>query len=172
MTSLHLKTMEILNQFGVKPILLAAQVVNFFILLFILKKLLYKPILKVLDERKKRIEDSLKNAQEIERRLAETEVQAERILAKALAQGQKILDQTNQAAAQILEGANKTAEQILLKAVDDGKRIVEVQKEILMRQIRENVGSLVTLIVEKVTGKRITKKDQVEMIEKEVKNLS
>ena len=164
--------MEILNHFGVNPILLLAQVVNFLILLFILKKFLYKPILKVLEERKSRIEGSLKNAEEIERRLAETEEQSEKILARALAEGQKILDQTNQAAAQIMEDANKAAEQIVLKATADGKKIVELQQEILMRQVRENVGSLVTLVVEKVTGKSITLKDQKELIEKEVKNLS
>ena len=49
--------MEIIKQFGINPILLAAQVVNFIVLLFIFKKLLYKPILKVLDERKKKIEE-------------------------------------------------------------------------------------------------------------------
>ena len=164
--------MDILNQFGVQPILLAAQVVNFLILLFILKKFLYKPILKVLEDRKQGISDSLKNAEEIERRLVETEVQAEKILTRALAEGQKILDRTNEAAAQILEGANKTAEQILLKAADDGKKIVDLQKEILMRQVRENIGDIVTLILEKVIGKKITKKDQVEIIEKEIRNLS
>ena len=63
--------MDILSQFGVKPILLAAQVVNFLILLFILKKFLYGPILKVLSERRKKIEDSLKNVEEIEKRYNE-----------------------------------------------------------------------------------------------------
>lgn len=164
--------MDILNQFGVQPVLLAAQVVNFLILLFILKKFLYKPILKVLDERKKRIEDSLKNAEEIERRLQQTHEQSERIIAKTLKESQRILDETNAQAAQILEKTNKAAEQIVLKATAAGKKIVELQKEILMRQVRENVGSLVSLVVEKVTGKRIALKDQKEIIEKEVKNLS
>lgn len=164
--------MDILNQFGVKPILLAAQVVNFLLLLFILKKFLYKPILKVLDERKKRIEQSLKNAEEIERKLVEADKEAEKILARALAEGKKILDQTNEAAAQIMEQTNKAAEEILRKATEEGKKIVELQEEMLMRQVREHVGHLVTLVVEKVTGKKITLKDQREIIEKEVKNLS
>lgn len=164
--------MDILNQFGVQPILLLAQVVNFLILLFILKKFLYKPILKVLDERKKRIENSLKNAQEIERRLQKTTDESERIIAKTLKESQRILNETNAQAVQILEKANKAAEQIGLKATADGKKIVELQKEILMRNIRENIGSLVTLVVEKVTGKRITLKDQKEIIDKEVRNLS
>lgn len=164
--------MNILDQFGVQPVLLAAQVVNFLILLFILKKFLYKPILKVLDERKKKIEESLKNAEEIEAKLAKTEVESEKILQKALASGQKILDETNQTAAQIMEEANKTAQQMLAKAADDGKKIVAMQKQELEVQIRESVGTMIAAVMQKVTSKKITKADQVSIIEKEVKNLS
>ena len=164
--------MEILNQFGINPILLAAQVVNFLILLFILKKFLYKPVLKVLDARKKRIEDSLKNAEEIERQLQKTKEQSEEIIASTLKEAQKIMDQTNEAATQILADANKHAEQVLLKAVDDGKQIIQMQKQVLMDQMKESVGRLVVLAFEKITGKKITSEDQKRMIEKEVKNLS
>lgn len=167
-----MNSMEILNQFGINPLLLAAQVVNFLILLFILKKFLYGPILKVLEARKQRIEQSLKNAEEIELQLQKTREQSEKMIAKTLEESQKILDETNAAAAQILEGANKTAERILLKATDDGKKIVELQKGILMRQVREHAGNLVALTLEKVTGKKITKKDQLEIIDTEVRNLS
>lgn len=164
--------MEILNQFGINPILLAAQVVNFLILLWILNKLLYKPVLKALEERKKRIEDSLKNAEEIEKRLLETEEEREKVLAKALQESQKILDETKEAAAQMLADTNKTAEQILLKAEDEGKKIIEIQKQILMDQMKENAGRLVVLAFEKITGKKITQEDQRKLIEREVKNLS
>lgn len=164
--------MEILKQFGVQPILLAAQVVNFLILLFILKKLLYKPILKVLDERKKRIEDSLKNAEEIEKKLQQTQEQSEKIIADTLKEAQKIMDQTKEAAAQIIEDTNKHAEQILLKAQDDGKKIIKTQEQVLMDQMKENAGRLVSLAFEKITGKKITREDQKRIIEKEVKNIS
>lgn len=164
--------MEIFSQFGVKPILLAAQVVNFFILLFILKKFLYKPILKVLEERKKRIEDSLKNAEEIEKRLAQTQQESEKIIAQTLKEAQKILDQTNIEAAEILKKANQETDKILLKASNDAKKIVEFEREVLIRQVRTNVGSLITLAFEKIAGKKFTKKDQIEIIEKEVRNLS
>ncbi len=76
--------MDILNEFGIKPILLAAQVVNFLILLYILKRFLYKPILKVLNERKNKIADSLKNAEEIERKLVEISEEEQKRIAKAV----------------------------------------------------------------------------------------
>lgn len=164
--------MNFLSDFGVQPILLAAQVVNFFILLFLLKRFLYKPLLKVLEERKQKITESLKNAEEIERKLSETEIQTEKILAGALAEGQKILDQTNETVAQIMEKANKTAEQILLKAADDAKKTVALEREILMSQSRIQMGSLVALAIKQVTGKLLTEKDKKEIIEREIKNIS
>ena len=164
--------MEILNQFGVQPILLAAQVVNFIILLLILKKFMYKPLLKVLDERRQKIADSLKNAEQIEKKLSDTNIEVEKILGKAVNEGQKILDQTNETAAQILIDTNKQAELILLKAVDQGKKIMELQKQVLMDQMKQNAGHLVNLVFEKVTGKDITGEDQKKLIEKEVRNLS
>lgn len=164
--------MEFLKDFGVKPILLAAQVVNFFLLLFILKKFLYGPILNVLEARKKRIEESLRQSEEIERKLQKTQQDSDKIIADALKEAQKILDQSNEAAAQIIEETNKQAEQILLKAAEDGKKIIKIQEGVLLDQMKENAGRLVTLAFEKITGKEISKDDQKRLIEKEVSNLS
>src|SRR4030067_222054 len=87
--------MEVLEDFGVEPILLLAQVVNFVILLYILKRFLYKPILKVLEERKKRIETSVKQSEDIQKRFDEmskkqTEIlDTEKIVQKNLTKGDK-----------------------------------------------------------------------------------
>lgn len=163
--------MEILNQFGINPVLLAAQIVNFLILLFLLKKFLYGPILKVLNERKKRIEESLKNAEEIELQLQKTKEKSEEILADTLKKAQKIMDQTKEAAAQMLADTHHTSEQILLKAEEDGKKIVELQKQVLMDQMKESAGRLVLVAFEKIMGKP-AREEQKKLIEKEVKNLS
>src|SRR3989344_479201 len=164
--------MDILNQFGAQPILLAAQVVNFFILLFILKKLLYGPILKVLEARRKKIEESLKNAEEIEKKLQETDEQSEKIIANTLQQSQKILDETKEAAAQILEDANNSAANIIERAHVQALEAIKTERIILERETKEHLGDLVVLAFEKVTGKKVTREDQERMIEKEVRNLS
>ncbi|MDP3973876.1 MAG: F0F1 ATP synthase subunit B [Candidatus Daviesbacteria bacterium] len=164
--------MEILNQFGISPILLAAQVVNFFILLFILKKLLYNPILKVLETRKKKIEESLKNAQEIELKLQATEEQSEKIIEKTLKQSQQILDETKEASSQMLDDAKNTAAEIITKANEQAIELKKAEYMKLEQEVKENAASLVSLVFEKVIGKRITSEDQKALIEKEVKNLS
>lgn len=164
--------MDFLKDFGVKPILLAAQVVNFLILLWILNKFLYGPILKILAERKRGIEESLKKQEAIEIKLQETNDTTEKILAKTLAAGQKIVDEANKGGAQILEEAQKTAAGIINRAYIQVLEIKRGEKVKLEQEIRENLGDLVVLVFEKITGKKVTTRDQREIIEKEIKNLS
>lgn len=164
--------MDFLKDFGVNPILLAAQVVNFFLLLLILKKFLYGPILKVLFERRKKIEDSLKNAEEIEKRLLETNEKIDKMLLKASSHAQKIVDEAKKAGVQIIEEARqkaaKDAENIIKKAVEVGR--LEVER--MMVEARAQLLDLAVALFHKVTGKVITNDDQKKLFEKEIRNLS
>ena len=164
--------MDFLADFGVQPLLLAAQVVNFLILLFILKKFLYKPILKVLETRKNKIAESLRKAEEIEIKMQKASEEADRIIARSLEESKKILDETNKAGALLLEDYNKAGAEILQRASEDALKFNEIEREKLKQEIRENLGGLVVLAFEKVTGKKITKEDQKNIIEKEIRNLS
>ena len=152
--------------------LLAAQVVNFLILLFILKKLLYGPILEVLEKRKQLIAKTIKNAEESERIYQEASEKAERIIANAADQSQKMLDETKKMGTEILEGYNRMGTEILEKANQEALKIVEAEKEELIQHVKENIGDLVLAILKKVTGKVITKEEQKKLFEKEVRNLS
>src|SRR4030043_2475120 len=93
--------MEIFKSFGIQPALLIAQIVNFLIILILLKKFFYKPITKILEERKKRIEESLKNADLIEERLKKTEEKSA-----------QILDETRKNAQDLIDEAKKESERI------------------------------------------------------------
>lgn len=163
---------KILAQFGVQPVLLAAQVVNFLILLFILKKFLYGPILKVLQKRKDSIAQSLKNAEEIEKRLnALSEEEQKRIL-KAAEQGEKIIKEATETSVQIIEEGKKKYEDLMERAIMDAKNVAQVQQTKILQEIRKNLADIVSLALEKITDKVLTQKEKQEIIEKEVKNLS
>ena len=96
------------------------QVVNFLILLFLLKKFAYKPILDMLDERKKSIEDAINNAEtakneaekmrkEYETRLAEAKQEAQEIMGKATKLGEEMKRE-------IVENAQSEATKAIQKA--------------------------------------------------------
>src|SRR3990172_435545 len=106
--------MEILNSFGIQPVLLLAQIVNFLIIIALLRKFFYAPITKALEDRKKKIEESLKNSDEIEARLQKTNEDTAKIVAEA----------QNNAQILITEAKNE-AEKITEKATAEGRKITE-----------------------------------------------
>lgn len=164
--------MDILNQFGINPILLAAQVVNFLILLWILNKFLYKPVIKVLEARKKKISQSLTNVEEIEKKLLQTEEDREKILAEASSEAQKLVDETKKELVLLREEEKQKIIEETEMMIKKAKESAQMERAKALQQARMEIMSLVTTVLNKVTGKVIVGKDQKEMIEKEIKNLS
>lgn len=164
--------MNFLSDFGVQPVLLAAQAVNFLILLFILKKFLYGPILKVLATRREKIEASLKNAEEIEKRLLQTEEDRDQKLAKASEEAQKIIEEGQVTVAQMIEEGQQKTVKLVESMVKEGEKSIRRKEEIMQQQIYSNLSNIVIVVVQKVTGKVLSKEDQRKIIEKEVRNFS
>lgn len=162
---------SIFKDFGIQPILLLAQIVNFLVLLYLLKRFLYKPILKVLDERKERIAKSLKNAEEIEARLLKTEKDKEKILEKATLESRKIVEEATKGADQIINDARLKATEDMQKIVEKEKEAIKLEGMKMQQEVKKNLAGMVAMVLEKVTGKVITKKEQKEMIEKTVRGM-
>lgn len=162
---------KILSDFGIQPILLLAQVVNFLVLLFILKKLLYTPILKLLEERKSKIEKSIKHADEIELKLAQTEEDREKKLAKASAEAREIIDEATKSASQIIDEARLKASKDMEEIVKKGSETINAEREKMHQEIREELAQLIEVSLEKVADKVLTTKDQKELVSKTIRNL-
>lgn len=162
---------KILGQFGVEPLLLAAQAVNFLVLLWILKKVLYKPILKVLDDRKIMIAKTIKDAQDIEAKLAETEQEKDKTLEKAAKEAQKLLDQATNNANQVINEAHLKAAADIEEMLKKGRDQIKQDREIMQQELRTELAGLVAVSLQKVTGKILTKDDQKKLIEQSVKEI-
>src|SRR3989338_11410320 len=86
--------MELIEKLGIDWRLLLAQIVNFLILLFVLTKFAFRPLIKMLDGRAEKIQKSLENAQKIEKNLEEANKQKEAIILEARHGAQDIISQT------------------------------------------------------------------------------
>jgi len=153
--------MDVLNSFGVDWKLLVASAINFVILLFILNKIVYKPILEVLDKRKKIIDESLKNADTIEKKLKDTEEQERNTLHKARLDAQAMLkaaeDQAVTRQKEILEQAQTQAKQLIAEA----KVELEQQAVKMRKEIESGVAELVVAATKSIlTDKMPTEIDQ------------
>ena len=163
--------MEVLDNFGVKPVLVLAQIVNFVILLFLLKKFAYKPILKVLDERKYKIETSLKQAEEIEIKLAETEKNQKEIIGNAERESTKIIEEAKNAAKKLQEdtlvGTNKKIEETKQKKKEASK----VESEKMGSEVKTDMARLVAEMTKKIIGKTLSNKDTENLVKKSLEEL-
>src|SRR4030066_2412588 len=86
---------ELLTKLGIDWKLLIAQIVNFLVLLFILWKFAYGPILAMLEKRQKKIEKGLKDAEAAGKKLEESEERQKEILKKARTEAKEIVEKAH-----------------------------------------------------------------------------
>lgn len=163
--------MEIFDQLGIKPLLLVAQIVNFLVLLFLLNKFLYKPLLKMLQVRKDRIAESLKNAEEIEKRLEKIVNERERAMEETAAEVRSLIDDANKTAVKVVAQAHEKADDDAKKLILRAQQTMKLEKDKLQQEIRDELATLVILGLQKVTGKMLSAKDQKELIKQSLKGL-
>ena len=102
--------MELLHKLGVEPLVLAAQLVNFGLLFGALSALLYKPVLRLLDERRRTIEEGLQNAREYREKKVWLE-----------AEGEKKIHEAETQASRVKLAATEAAERITAEAQEDAR---------------------------------------------------
>ncbi len=163
---------EIADTFGWNWQLFLSQVISFGIVALLLRKFAYKPILGVLDERRRRIEEGLINADKIKKQLAEAEQRYAEILAKANADAQKMIDEARASSAHLAERKEQeaiaAAEQIMAKA----REASAIEHERTMEALKRELGRLVVDTTAKVTGKILTADDQRRLQEEAARQLA
>jgi len=158
--------------FGWNWKLFLAQVVSFCIVALLLRKFAYKPILAVLEDRRRKIEEGQLNAEKIRKELAEAEKRYQEIVAKANADAQRMIDDARESAAHLSERKQQeaiaSAEQIVAKA----KESAALEHERQMQTLKRELGRLVIDTTAKVTGKVLTSEDQKRLQEEAARQVA
>ena len=163
---------ELFTTFGLEWPKFLAQLILFIIVYFVLKKFAFGPIIAMLEERRKKIEEGQLNAQKIKQQLAEAEKRYAEILAKANMEGQKLIDQARESASHVADRKTQeaiaAAEQIIAKA----QEAAALEHERSMAQLKRELGHLVVETTAKVTGKVLTPDDQRRLQEEAARQLA
>ena len=154
-------TLETITKtFGLHPALLVAQVINFFLVIFVLKKFAFGPIQAMLEQRKNRIAEGEEKLKRIERQLAESEETTAAAIAKANEEAQRLITEAKDSAAALSEAkaqeAVATAQGILAKA----EAAAKAERAQIAAELKQEFGRLVTATTAQVTGKVLTADDQ------------
>jgi len=142
--------MEFLEKLGIDWRLLIAQIVNFLILLTVLYKLLYKPVLKMLNDRTTRIEKSLADAAKIESNVKQADEERMQKIVEARKEAQKIIEEAKKEAEKVKQDLVAEARQEAEKILTAGKTQLEAEKENVLKGIRKEVAGLVIAGTEQV----------------------
>jgi len=163
---------DIATQFGVTWQLLISQIILFVIVALALKKFAYGPILKVLEERRQTIAQSLANAEKIKQELASAQAKAQEILSQANALANKQIEEARAVAAKVQESETQkaiaTANQIVAKA----KEASEAELGRMKMELRKELVRLVAETTAKVSGKVLTLDDQKRLADETTKQLA
>lgn len=146
--------MDALTSLGIDLKLLIAQVINFGILLFILTKFLYKPLIKILDERKQKIAQGLEDSRKAQEQLAEADSASKKQISESVAQANVIIEKAKKEAEleamQIIEKAKLKASEVINRATELSKR----QEEEIMKKVRIRIAGLVGAAFEKIAEEK------------------
>ncbi len=129
--------------FGWNWQLFLSQVVSFCIVALLLRHFAYRPILAVLEERRRKIEEGQINAEKIKKELEEAEKRYQEIVAKANADAQRMIDEARKSSAHVAERKQQeaiaAAEQIIAKA----REASAIEHERTMESLKRELGRLV-----------------------------
>lgn len=163
---------ETAKAFGFNISLFISQVISFLIVAFLLHKFAYKPVLKVLEQRREEIAKGLANAEEIKKQLAQAEASRQKTLAEANAQANRLIEEARAVAAKVQEQETQraiaTAEQIIAKA----REATALDHQRMLQELRKEVGQLVVKTTAQVAGKVLTIEDQKRLVEETNKQLA
>src|SRR5437868_13913913 len=163
---------ETAETFGWNWKLFLSQVVSFCIVAFLLRRFAYKPILAILEDRRRKIEEGQLNAEKIRKELAEAEKRYQEIVGKANADAQRMIDEARESATHLSERKQQeaivAAEQIVAKA----KEAAALEHERQMQTLKRELGRLVIDTTAKVTGKILTQEDQKRLQEEAARQVA
>jgi F-type H+-transporting ATPase subunit b len=150
---------QIAEAFGLKPWLFLSQCFSFAVVCFLLNLFAYQPILKVLEERRQKIEQGLADAKRIKEQLAESEARHREILAQANAEAQKMIDEARASVQALREKGNQQAASEAEQIVTKAHAATVQERERMLVELKREVTRLVVDTTAKVTGKVLNPDD-------------
>lgn len=160
-----------IEKFGIDWKLMIAQLINFGVVFFVLRAFAYKPILKLLDERKKKIEDGLAFAEKAKSELTNIEVLKADEMKKAQVQSLEIIKAGEASATKVRDEIVAGGEAEKMKLVATGKALISEQKVRMEKGVYEGAVSLVEAALIKVLGKKEFKAEERELIAQTVSEI-
>lgn len=148
-------------------------VISFGIVLFILKKAAWRPILNALEQRENTIEESLQSAKRAKEEMSKVKADNEKILEEAKIERNNIINEGREIKEKIVNDAKEEASKEAKIIIDDARKTINNEKQIAIEEMKTQIVELSVDIAEKVISKNLKDdKAQQDYIKKTLNELN
>jgi F-type H+-transporting ATPase subunit b len=145
--------------------ILVAQLVNFFVLLILLRIFLYRPILEMLDRRSQRIREGLTAAEQSKEHAAEAEQEVARQIEEARRQGQALVAQAQEMSSRIQEEARNQARREGEQLLERARNEIQLERDQAIAELRKEFADLTVRAAEKVISQSLDRQAHQRLID-------
>ena len=148
------------------------QIIVFVLLLLVLGKLAWKPIINSLKERERSIQDALDTAEKARHEMSQLRADNEKLLNEARAERDRILREAREISNKMRDEAQHEAKKTADKIVDDARAAINIEKQAALKEVKVQVAMFSLEIAEKLMKKNLSgDKAQKDLVESYVKDL-
>ncbi|MEI8143109.1 MAG: F0F1 ATP synthase subunit B [Candidatus Berkelbacteria bacterium] len=160
-----------MESLGIDIKLLIAQAVNFLIVMFLLWKFAYNPVLKMLDERKSKIEKGLSDAKASEESLGLAEKKAKEIKNEALSSAADIIKEARTAASAELAAQLAKANEMSARIIENATKEATTLKSKVLTEAKKEISGLIVASLDKIVGDKLTTVQKEKLAEKRLQEI-
>jgi F-type H+-transporting ATPase subunit b len=151
---------KLFDDFGIDAPLLIAQIVCFSVVIIVLWRFAFKPVLATIDERQRQIQNGLRYTEEMKAKLAQTQQETAGLIKQAQAEGARFIEDARRAAKELSDRQQKEAsaraEDLIVKA----QQAMELEHKRMMEEARTEVARLVVTTTQRVLAKELSEADR------------
>jgi len=155
----------------INPGLIVWTIITFLVLLFVLKRFAWKPLLQALTSREEKIRESLEQAEHA-RQEAQRLIEAnERQMQQAQGEFQRLMREAREEAEKLRAKRRQEADEEAKKIVDQGKMEIEREKEAALNQLRNEVANLAVRAAGRILDEELDEKKHRKLVDAYLRDL-
>jgi F-type H+-transporting ATPase subunit b len=156
---------------GLNYKLFLAQLVNFGLIVLVIWKFVYGPLVKAMDERTAKIDQGLKDASEAKTMVESASSERDKVITESRLKAKEIIEAAEIDAKkrrdEMISGAKSEVERV----VNEGKQRLREEQSVMVEDAKKQVAELVLLATEKVIGEKIDESKDAVLVRKALENV-
>jgi F-type H+-transporting ATPase subunit b len=163
---------EKIDLLEVNPGLIFWVILTFIVLLWVLKKVAWKPILSALDQREAAIKESLEKAEKAKEEAQKVLDENQANIAKAEEESKKIIDQSRAYAEKLKDQMIRESKEQAKKIVDDASAEIERKTEEAFNELKNQIAEIAVNAAEKILKENLDKESNKKIVDKYISDIS